>query len=927
VVAAVLAAALVMANPTPAPALTVGQAIPAPDAHNFLGVGCDTGTLCVAGGSSSTTGLGVFAVVTPSRVGSAADAGLSSVKGVACFDSGGTCVLVGASGPNGALAVVAGGNVQPAQVVSDAHELNGVACVGSTCVAVGDNSTAGVIVPIVNGVAGTAVDVNPVTRLDAVACQSATACVAVGQLVEVKQQGVSFSAAVVPINNGVAGVTNYPSGPTELTGVACGPAGTCGAVGAPLGPGTSAFVPIANGQAGTAVPVNSISTLYGITCPGVTTCYAVGQDQTPTGFVVPIVGGSPGQRVPISGIGAPEGIACPRAADCEVVGEATNNEAVVASLDVVRDSATSISSSANPAEVGQSVTYTAKVIPVTGVGTVSFFDNGSAISACQSRPIDGSGAATCTTTLNSTASRDIVATYSGDSVYSGSSSPPLLETVTTQASTTTVVSPGTSTVGSPATFTATVTARSTPAGTVTFSDGSTTLGTRTLDGSGSATLTTSNLALGFHTINVAYGGSSTVAPSSGSAFVNIVVRAPGPYHPLAPTRILDTRSGSQVGSASTVPAFGDVTTTVTGTFASPDGGASVTVPDDASAVVMNVAEVNGTSAGNATLYPVGQTLPNTANLNWAGGQTVSNLVEVAIGNGGQVTLHNASASPIDVIYDLAGYVEGPANGGAGFYFPQVPVRLADTRGGGFHVGTTAGPMASGTPLNVVVAGTPPFPSTGVAAVALNVTVTEQTGAGHLTIYPPGSAEPTVANLNYRPGEDIGNRVIVAVGPDGSIDINNFTLDSGGNPGGTVQVVVDAVGWFSDATVAPNSGGTIFTALTPVRAVDTRNPQRVNDPTTLGDFSTITVHLAGANGVPSNARAVALNVAVTNTTQPSNLRVFPSNQPPPNAADINWLPGVTRSNLVLARLGSDGSINIENYQGKVDVIVDVLGFYT
>ena len=56
----------------------------------------------------------------------------------------------------------------------------------------------------------------------------------------------------------------------------------------------------------------------------------------------------------------------------------------------------------------------------------------------------------------------------------------------------------------------------TPTGTVTFTDGSTTLGTDSLNGSGKATLKISSLGVGSHTIGAAYSGDATFAPSSAS---------------------------------------------------------------------------------------------------------------------------------------------------------------------------------------------------------------------------------------------------------------------------------------------------------------------------------------------------------------------------------------------------------------------------
>ena len=78
-----------------------------------------------------------------------------------------------------------------------------------------------------------------------------------------------------------------------------------------------------------------------------------------------------------------------------------------------------------------------------------------------------------------------------------------------------------STVGKSVTFTATVTAVSpgtgVPTGTVTFEDGSTTLGTGKLNSSGFATFTTSKLSVATHPITVVYTpANGNFATSTGS---------------------------------------------------------------------------------------------------------------------------------------------------------------------------------------------------------------------------------------------------------------------------------------------------------------------------------------------------------------------------------------------------------------------------
>ena len=77
--------------------------------------------------------------------------------------------------------------------------------------------------------------------------------------------------------------------------------------------------------------------------------------------------------------------------------------------------------------------------------------------------------------------------------------------------------------GTSVTFTATVSSASnTPAGTVTFFDGATSLGTDTLNGSGVATLTTTALSVGNHSITAAYGGNATNSASTSTVLIQSI---------------------------------------------------------------------------------------------------------------------------------------------------------------------------------------------------------------------------------------------------------------------------------------------------------------------------------------------------------------------------------------------------------------------
>ncbi len=192
-------------------------------------------------------------------------------------------------------------------------------------------------------------------------------------------------------------------------------------------------------------------------------------------------------------------------------------------------------SSANP-EPGQAVTYTATVDGVgtgTPTGTVSFTDDGAPVTGCQSLSLPAGAPlqATCTESYGSTTTRSIGAAYSGDENNAGSNAS-LLETLGQIPTQTTVGSSSlTSTYGESVTLTATVTptrsASVSPTGIVTFYDYETTpiatVGVSTVAGVTTATLHTSNLMAGLHSISAMYSGDPTFTSSSSAIPVRVSV--------------------------------------------------------------------------------------------------------------------------------------------------------------------------------------------------------------------------------------------------------------------------------------------------------------------------------------------------------------------------------------------------------------------
>jgi hypothetical protein len=203
----------------------------------------------------------------------------------------------------------------------------------------------------------------------------------------------------------------------------------------------------------------------------------------------------------------------------------TDFKASSAALSEVTDptaTTTTLTTSVNPSAFDQAITITASVKSADGVptGSVTFYANGTSIGSASL----ASGVAALTTRVLAVGTNALTATYTGNADYKTSTSAAVSE-VTKAASTTSKVvsSANPSTAGASVTFTAIVSPSTAGAvtGTVTFMDGTTSLGTKTLS-SGVAALATTTLPQGSDSITVVYSGSADYLASTSPALTQTV---------------------------------------------------------------------------------------------------------------------------------------------------------------------------------------------------------------------------------------------------------------------------------------------------------------------------------------------------------------------------------------------------------------------
>jgi sugar lactone lactonase YvrE len=184
-----------------------------------------------------------------------------------------------------------------------------------------------------------------------------------------------------------------------------------------------------------------------------------------------------------------------------------------------------LASNLNPAALGAAITFSGTVSSNGGTptGTLQFFDGPTAIGQ---GVVNGSGVATVTVSSLILGSHNITATYAGDAMDAGTSSQALVQVVQpANIGAVLAASANPSIFGNVLTLNATVTGNgSAPTGSVTFTDGTTTLGVVALTASGTASYTTSSLTIGSHSLSAAYSGDANHAPVGTNTITESIVQ-------------------------------------------------------------------------------------------------------------------------------------------------------------------------------------------------------------------------------------------------------------------------------------------------------------------------------------------------------------------------------------------------------------------
>ena len=412
-----------------------------------------------------------------------------------------------------------------------------------------------------------------------------------------------------------------------------------------------------------------------------------------------------------------------------------------------------------------------------------------------------------------------------------------------------------------------------------------------------------NGLLGRRDFLVGAGTAAGTAALTAVVPAGVAVAAPPPgssrFVPLATAvRIADTRSPSQYRYSQLEPTR--IRVPVAG-----DHG----VPAGASAVVLTVTAVNGSSPNFVTVFPTSGAVPLVSNLNLAAaGDVTANLVTVKLGAGGAIDVYSLAAC--SMIVDVLGYHE-PVGAAvrAGRFVPLSDAwRAIDTR-----------PNFAGSSSFTEVDLTA-FLSADASSAVVNLTATEATGPGFLTALPfdaPEDRMPTTSSLNVsRAGETRAAGVIVPVRTvGGRRRIKVFTMTA-------AKLVVDVGGYFTGES-SPSSTDGLFVPMDPVRLVDTRIPG--------GEVGKLwpewVVEVRPPASVLATASAVVANVTGIATRGPGFLTVTAARRPVTFTSNVNFSgSNQVVPNHVITPVTATHGLQVYSSHGA-HVLVDMAGYFT
>jgi CSLREA domain-containing protein len=375
---------------------------------------------------------------------------------------------------------------------------------------------------------------------------------------------------------------------------------------------------------------------------------------------------------------------------------------------------------------------------------------------------------------------------------------------------------------------------------------------------------------------------------------------PSTYVPIAPVRLLDTRTNLGLSGQFTA-------NTARSVLIAGRGG----IPNGAVAITANLTVVGQQGAGYLSVTPTLNNNPSTSALNFPLGDVRANNITSPLGSGKLSIVYKAAAGKkTHVVLDVTGYFLENSTGAT--YHALTPARLLDTRvANGLN-----GAFAAHTVRDFDVAGRGGVPA-NARAVTGNLTVVGQKAAGYVTLGPSLADNPKTSTINFPLGDTRANGITVRLAADGHLDaIYVAPL------GKTAHLVFDVTGYYLE-----DLSGSKFYPLTPGRVLDTRVSNGLS-----GSFKSDiarALKIEGRVGVPAAADAVTGNLSVVGQTDDGYVSMTKALDNTPDTSALNFPIGDVRANGVTGPLSNSGTVGLvfKASAGKTtNLILDITGYF-
>jgi hypothetical protein len=176
---------------------------------------------------------------------------------------------------------------------------------------------------------------------------------------------------------------------------------------------------------------------------------------------------------------------------------------------------------------------------------------------------------------------------------------------------------------------------------------------------------------------------------------------------------------------------------------------------------------------------------------------------------------------------------------------------------------------------------------------------------------------TQVRADLSPWAGLPMRLRWHAGEDHTVGLTGWAVDS-------VTLANAALGGHCTSTPPP---ALAFFTVPPCRLVDTRDPAGPRGGPVLSSTSSRSFPLAGFCGIPATAKALSVNLTVTQPSAAGFLTLYPDGTPVPPTSSINYSAGRTRANNAVLPLGGNGALRVQaGGGGTVHFILDVNGYF-